>query len=398
MAITDAEIRSFKPAQKRYRHSDGHGLYIDVMPSGKKVFRLAYRLGKSQRTTLIGTYPDTSLADARIQAAVYKSSLRDGIDPREEKRAEAAKVEAASNEPLWRDIARDYLILRQRSGAAPRTVKKLTWQIETTMEGLGKRRVSSILAQDVLAVVNPIAESGRVESAHEIRGRISQIFRYAGARGLVENDPAAMISGAMIKRRRGEFQGITEPSAVGRLMRDLHIYRSKHFAVGAALLLSAYLFPRNSEIRGLRWTEINWAAALWEIPGERMKMKRDHVVPLPTQAVEILKELNQYDFGSELAFCSPINPKRSISDATLNSALRRMGYTNDQHVHHGFRTTASTNLNEMGWNSDWIEAQLAHVSSNKVRASYNKAKYLEGRAEMMQAYADWLDLRANLIT
>ena len=141
----------------------------------------------------------------------------------------------------------------------------------------------------------------------------------------------------------------------------------------------------------MRWVEVDWKKGLWSIPGDRMKMKRDHLVPLPKQAQAILRDVRLYDFGSELVFPSPRDPRRTLSEVTLNHALRRCGYGYDTHVHYGFRATASTNLNKMGWNSDWIETQLAHVSTNKVRASYNKAKYLEGRTEMMQAYADWLD-------
>ncbi|MEM8541964.1 MAG: site-specific integrase, partial [Pseudomonadota bacterium] len=263
------------------------------------------------------------------------------------------------------------------------------------IEAYGNRQVTDISAQDILAVVNPIAERGHIENAHEIRTRFSQIFRYAGARGLIEHDPSSMTIGAMIKRQRGEFPGITDPKQVGKLMSAINQYREDNVIVGAALLLSAYLFPRNSELRGMRWDEIDWDRELWSIPGERMKMKRDHLVPLPSQVQTILKEVQQYDFGSELVFPSPRDPMRMLSDVTLNHALRRCGYDRNTHLHHGFRTTASTNLNEQDWPADWIEAQLAHVSSNKVRASYNKAKYLKGRTEMMQAYADWLDARCT---
>jgi len=323
--------------------------------------------------------------------------LRDGSDPKD-KAASTPHRKGSAPEPVaicWREIANDYVLLRQRSGAAARTITKLIRQLDVTVSAFGHRAVNDISAQDVLSVVNPIADRGHVENAHEIRTRFSQVFRCAAARGLISHDPAALTIGAMVKRQRGEFAGITDPKEVGELMRALRDYRNRHLVVGAALLLSAYLFPRNTELRGMCWDEINWKSGLWEIPGARMKMKRDHIVPLPTQAVAVLQHLQDVDFGSPLVIPSPRDPSRMISDVTFNSALRRMGYTNDRHVHHGFRTTASTNLNELGWNSDWIERQLAHVPSNKVRSSYNKAQYLEGRIEMMQAYADWLDKQAN---
>lgn len=282
-------------------------------------------------------------------------------------------------------------MLRQRSGAAPRTLQKLNRQIQVTIDACGDRRITSITAEDVLAVVNPIADQGYVENAHEIRSRFSQVFRYCVARGLTTYDPASSVTDAMVPRKRGEFGGITDPKEITKLMQDIRDYRKEHVWVGSALLLSAYLFPRNSELRGMRWDEIDWDGCVWEIPAERMKMKREHLVPIPTQAIEVLNGLKAVDVGSPLVFPAPRGPSRMLSDNTFNAALRRMGYPKEKHVHHGFRTTASTSLNEMGWNSDWIERQLAHVPANKVRSSYNKAEYLDGRVEMMQVFADWLE-------
>jgi len=395
MALSDAQIKSFKAGEKRFRRADSGGLFLDVMPSGKKVFRLAFRSGGKQRTAVIGDYPVMRLADARLKAAELKRELRSGNDPKRESDQLAELERNKRNLPVWKDIARDYLMLRQRSGAATRTMAKLDRQIEVTISALGSRPIDSITAEDVLGVVNPIAENGHVENAHEIRSRFSQIFRYAAARGFVTHDPAAMTIDAMVKRRRGEFAGVTDPKAVGELIRSIRGYRERHFLVGSALLLSAYLFPRNTELRGMRWDEIDWERALWNVPGERMKMKRDHLVPLPTQALQVLKSVQHIDVGSPLVFPSPRDLGRMLSEMTFNAALRRLGYGNSVHVHHGFRTTASTNLNEMGWNSDWIERQLAHVPANKVRSSYNRAEYLESRREMMQAYADWLDEQAR---
>ena len=393
MSLTDIQIRALQPSQKRIRCSDGGGLFVEVLPSGKKVFRLAYRLHGGQRTKLIGDYPRTTLADARLKAAAFKIDLKSG-DPEvidQATKRQSVETTTKTKEMTWKELADDYLLIRQQSGPAPQTLSKLIRQIGITIESLGTRSISEITPEDVLGVVNPIAASGRVETAHEVRTRFSQVFRYAGARGLINHDPSAFTVGAMVARRRGSFAGITTPKEVGKLLVAINRYSENNPIVGAALLLSAYLFPRNTELRGMRWEEIEWDAARWEIPAQRMKMKRDHIVPLPTQAVGLLRLLQNYDFGSELVLPSPRDAKRMVSDMTFNAALRRMGYTNDVHVHHGFRTMASTNLNEMGWNFDWIERQLAHVPANKVRSSYNKAQYLKGRTEMMQIYADWLD-------
>ena len=389
LALNDAQIRGFQPEGKRYRKSDGRGLYLEVMPTGLKLFRLACRLNGQQRTFFIGEYPKMRLADARLKASEYKQKAKEGRDPTVDPELELAA--AKRNEPKWGQIAQDYVMLRQRSGAAQRTLTKLQRQIDVTIAAVGDRAISDITAQDVLDVVNPIAEAGHIENAHEVRSRFSQVFRYAAARGLIQSDPAAMTIDAMVPRRRGEFAGLTDPVEVGRLISKIRQYRERNLLVGSALLLSAYLFPRNSELRGMRWSEIDPEKWLWELPGERMKMGHDHIVPLPTQAREVLLGLRKVDFGTDQVFPAPRDPNKLMSDNTYNKALRSMGYSKRQHVHHGFRTTASTLLNELNWNSDWIERQLAHVQQNRVRASYNKAEYLDGRIRMMQAYADHLD-------
>lgn len=327
MALTDKEIRSFKPSAKRSKHPDGHGLSLEVMPSGKKVFRFSYRFDGKQRTLVVGDYPSLSLADARICAGDLKKSLREGVDPKA--KLEAQTQPAAPEEPrgpTWGEIAKDYLMLRQRSGAARRTMIKLMRQVEVTIDAYGDRLATEISAEDILAVVNPIAERGHIDNAHEIRSRFSQIFRYAGARGLIEHDPSAMTIGAMIKRQRGEFAGVTNPKDVGRLMHAIRSYCAENLIIGTALLLSAYSFPRNSELRGMRWNEIDWDAALWNIPAKRMKMKRDHVVPLARQTIEVLRHVQEYDFGSDLVLPSPRDPRRTLSEVTLNHGLRRLGY------------------------------------------------------------------------
>lgn len=395
MPLTDTQVRAIRSSEKRVRVSDGGGLFLEVLPSGRKVFRLAYRLAGNQRTKMIGDYPRTSLADARLKVAAFKLDLNSS-DPEIVELATRPRptVKMQKRESTtWREVADGYLMMRQQSNPAPKTLSKLNSQISITVDALGNKLVNEITAQDILDVVNPIASSGRVETAHEVRARFSQIFRYAGARGLVTHDPAAFTIDAMVKRRRGEFAGVTDPAAVGNLLHAIEGYRNTNPIVGAALMLSAYLFPRNTELRGMRWDELDWDASRWEVPGQRMKMSRDHIVPLPSQALGLLRQLQYFDVGSDLVLPSPRDPKRMVSDMTFNSALRRIGYKSDRHVHHGFRTTASTNLNEMGWNYDWIERQLAHVPANKVRSSYNKAQYLDGRTKMMQSYADWLDAR-----
>lgn len=395
--LTDSQVKALKPRESLFRVSDGGGLYLEVSPAGAKTWRIAYRFEGEQRTQKLGEFPKMKLAEARFEREMIRSSLREGTDPRTARpdkfpaRPARPKRQQESAPGTWEDVARRYLRKRRLEGAAFRTMSKLERQVGTTIEALGSRLARDLTAQDVLSVIRPIAESGRVETAHEIRSRFSQVFRFAIAEGSADRDPAAPTIDAIVKRRRGEFAGVTNPREVGDLMRAIRADGKSEPQVRAGLLLSAYLFPRNTELRGMRWDEIDWKRSLWEIPGERMKMGRDHLVPLPTQAITVLQEIKRWTGRDPLVLPAPRDPGRMLSDNTFNKALRRLGYSHDRHVHHGFRTTASTNLNELGWNRDWIERQLAHIEANKVRSSYNKAEYLEGRAEMMQAYADWLD-------
>lgn len=378
MPLTDAQIKALKPAERIIKKFDGGGLFIEVAPSGRKTFRLNYRFAGKARTEAVGVYPDTKLADARIARERVKAALREGRDPAPKRAAtEAARPRAkkADEAGLWRTLVADYLTFRRRDGAAKRTQDKLERQLNETLAILGDKHVQSITATDILDLVRPIEEKGKVETAHEVRTRCSQVFQFAEAHGFPNTNPAIVARGAMVKRKPGQFAGITDRDEIGALIRTIRADRKCEPQIRAALLLSAYLFPRNTELRGMLWSEIDWDKAMWEVPAERMKMPRDHLVPLPRQALAILNELKPLTGRYKLAIASPMDPTRMVSDNTFNAALRRMGVPSDKHVHHGFRTTASTSLNELGFNRDWIERQLAHVEGNKVRGTYNKAQY-----------------------
>lgn len=398
MPLTDAQIKSAKPGPRISKLFDGGGMFIEIAPSGRKTFRLNYRFEGKARTLSLGLYPEMKLADARIAREQAKAKLRAGEDPGADT-APRTRRSTASEPPretpdLWEKVAAEYVAYRRRDGAAWRTMAKLERQIEATIAALGKKRIEEITATDILELVRPFEDAGHVETAHEVRTRCSQVFEYAEAHGHPNTNPARVSRAAMVKRRRGSFAGLTDPKEVGALMRAIRGYTAGEPQIRAALLLSAYLFPRNTELRGMRWDEIDWKRAIWEIPAERMKMRRDHVVPLPRQAISVLREIQPWTGRARLVIPAPRDFSRMVSDMTFNAALRKLGFGADRHVHHGFRTTASTTLNELGYNRDWIERQLAHVEENKVRGTYNKAQYLEGRTKMMQDYADWLDAQA----
>jgi len=399
MPFTESQLKARKPGARVEKMFDGGGLFLEVSPTGRKTFRLNYRFEGRMRTKSLGLYPEVKLADARIAREQVKALLRSGVDP--EAGALVKRAAAKREEPkiaragMWEKLAADYIEFRRRDGAHWKTMTKLERQVGVTLPKLGKKHVSEITATDILDAVRPIENAGRIETAHETRSRCSQIFEFAEAKGFPNTNPAKVSRGAMIKRRPGSLSGLTDPKEIGGLIRAIRGYSEGEPQIRAALLLSAYLFPRNTELRGMLWSEIDWTAAVWEVPGSRMKMGRDHVIPLPRQAVKVLKDIQAWTGRSLYVIPAPRNFSKIVIEATFNRALLRMGYSADRHVHHGFRTSASTSLNELGFNRDWIERQLAHVEGNKVRGTYNKAQYLDGRTTMMQAYADWLDAQAD---
>jgi integrase len=370
MPLKDVEIKNAKLAARTVKLFDGGGLFLEVLPSGRKTFRIDYRyLGKG-RTLSVGQYPDTKLADARIEVGRVKAALRRGEDrvesaPLQRPEAPAPEVDETR---LWRNVAARYLEFRRRDGAAHRTMAKLETHVAYTFGVLGEKVVDQVSATDILAVVRPIEATGRTETAHRVRAVCSQIFEFAEAEGIPNSNPARVSRGAMVRRAGGSHAGVTDPKLIGRLMRAIRAYRGEP-QVRVALLLSAYLFPRNTELRAMRRDEIDRDKALWNVPGARMKMGHDHVVPLSTQTLALLREIRLWTRRSELVIPAPRDPGKMVSDMTFNAALRWLGFSKEVHVHHGFRVSASTTLNELGFNRCWIERQLAHVTGNKVRGT-----------------------------
>lgn len=402
MPLTDTQVKALKPGAKKTKVPDADGLYVEVLPTGRKTYRMRFSLGGQQRDLRIGQVEFVRLAEARQRRDMARSMIDRGEDP-------TAALASAQPEPVaqsvsdpnrpdgWERVSRGYLEYRKKRGANWRTMAKLERQIEQTIRAFGQRAVASVRAADILELVRPIEEAGKIEAAHEVRARCAQVFDYAEALGFANTNPARKIVGAMQPRKRGKWPGVTERAGIGRLMRDIRSFQHCEPETRWGLLLSAYLFPRSDQLRGARWDEVDIQAAVWEIPGLRMKGAdaHDHVVPLSRQALAILAEIRDYTGGLGYVVPSPRGVDQKLSETAFNMALRRMGYdTKAVHCHHGFRTTASTTLNEMGFNRDWIERQLSHVEKDAVRAAYNKAQYLEGRTRMMQEYADWLDRAA----
>lgn len=386
--LTDKAIQKLKPRDRLYRVADAEGLCIEVTPRGSRLWRYRYRVQGVPKMLALGSYPDVGLTQARESMRVQRKLLREGGDPAIKRRQEKLTRQLA-NATTFEAVAREWLSKQGKLAATTR--EKAQWMLETlAFPWLGVRPVSEIEAPDVLAVVRRVESRGKLETAQRVKQRIGQVMRYAVATGRARRDPTGDLRGALESPRTRHFAAITDPKAVGELLRALHGYKG-HFVTACALKLSPLLFVRPGELRAAEWSEFDLDAGEWRIPGERMKMGEEHIVPLCTQAVELLKDLHAVTGARRYVFPSVRTSDRPMSENTVTGALRRLGYTGKEMTAHGFRAMASTRLNELGFPVDHIERQLAHAERNKVRAAYNRAQHLGERRAMMQAWADYLD-------
>ena len=389
MPLSDTTCRNAKPGAKARKLADGDGLYLFVSPQGGKLWRMDYRYLGKRRTASFGAYPAVSLADARKRRDTLKRQIAAGEDPAAVKRVEARAAQVAAG-TTFRLIAEEYLAKQKREGRAPSTLAKTQWLLDLADPGLGRRPITDISAADVLDVLRGVEKRGRLETARRLRATIGTVFRYAIATARASNDPTFALKGALTSPTVKSRAAVTSPEALAGLLRAIDSYDGQP-ATRAALQLMAILFPRPGELRMAEWTEFDLDKAIWTIPAERAKMRRQHRSPLPPQAIEILRRLQEITGKGRLAFPSIRTVMRPISENTLNAALRRLGYGQDEATSHGFRATASTLLNESGmWNADAIERQLAHVDADAVRRAYARGEHWDERVRMMQWWADYL--------
>lgn len=394
MALTDARIRAAKATEKTQRLFDAGGLYLEITPAGGRYWRLKYRHAGKEKRLALGVYPEVSLADARKGRDNARIAIREGQDPSAAKQAAKRRAVLTSGN-TFEAVAREWLAMQQRSMAKATHKKALATLEGMVFPWIGALPIASITAPDLLSVLRRIEARGAHETAHRTKARCSQVFRYAIATGRTERDPTADLRGALAPVVSTNFASVTEPGRVGELLRTIDGYTGQH-ATRCALKLAPLVFVRPGELRKAEWSEFDLDQAQWRIPAARMKMGELHIVPLSTQAVAVLRELKPLTGRGQYLFPSLRAPMEPMSDNTINAALRRMGYSKDEMTGHGFRAMASTRLNELGWDADVIERQLAHAPRNKVRAAYNRAQYLDERKKMMQAWADYLDgLRAG---
>lgn len=388
MALTQIQISSAKPREKLYRISDSGGLSLEIPPKGKKRWRFRYSHDGKAKMISVGTFPEISLKDARLKRDAMRQQVANGIDPSKARQERKAIADGKYN---FESIAREWFI-KKIAVHSPGHAKTVIERLESNVfPFIGKFQIQQLTPKDILALVQRIEKRGAHEVARRVRGICSQIFRYAIILGYITYDPADVVKDALSPATAGSHHAcIVDEKGIGELLRAIDEY-SGAFSVFCALRLAPYVFVRPNELRFAEWRDFDLDVAEWRIPSAKMKEKKPHIVPLARQSIEVLREIHALTGSGQLVFTSPRSKARPLSENTLNAALRRLGFTKEQMTCHGFRGTASTRLNELGWRHDLIEKQLAHNPTDKVRAAYNHADYLPERKVMMQWWADYLD-------
>jgi len=390
MALTDTAIRKAKPASKEWKLADERGLYLLVTPNDSKLWRLKYRFGGKEKKLAIGQYPDTGLKEARAKRDDARRMIDQGIDPgRAKQDARLATRLSAAN--TFMAVAEEYIERMGQENRAPATVAKVRWLLTLLTPAIGARPVAEVTPHELLAVLKKIERAGKRETANRMRSFASRVFRYAVATARASTDPAQVLIGALVPPQVKHHGAITDPIALGALLRAIEEYGGQP-ATLFALQLTPHIFQRPGEVRQMQWAEIDFDRALWAIPAERMKQRSAHQVPLSMQALAILSDIQTLTGNGRFVFPSIRSAARPMSENTINGALRRLGYSGDDMTAHGFRSTASSLLNESGkWNPDAIEHALAHREANPVRAAYNRTTYWDERVRMAQWWSDYLD-------
>jgi integrase len=390
MALSDAAIRAAKPAKAQFKLYDEGGLFLLIRPSGGKLWRLKYRhLGREQQLS-VGQYPDVGLKQARERRDEARKVIANGGNPAFEKKraAVAASVSAANTFSV---IANELIDKREREGLKDITTGKARWLLSLLEPQLGERPVAEIEPYELLAALKKVEASGRLETAKRLLAFSSRVFRYAVATTRAQRNVAADLQGALVAPKVKHHAAVIDPKGVGALLRAIDGFEGQPVTLWA-LKLAPHVFVRPGELRQAEWTEIDLDAAVWRIPASRMKMKREHVVPLSAQAVAILTDARGLTGAGRFVFPGQRTPRRPMSENTLNAALRRLGYGTDEMTSHGFRSTASTLLNESGkWSVDAIERALAHGDADGVRGAYHRGAHWDERVKMAQWWSDYLD-------
>lgn len=392
MKLNARQVEAAKPKDKPYKLADGGGLYLFVAVNGGRYWRLKYRFAGKEKLLALGVYPDTSLAVARTKRDDAKRMLAGGRDPGEAKQAEKqAKIMAVNNS--FEALAREWHEHKKPNWSEGYADDILEYLRKDIFPYIGRHAVTDIKPAEMLAVLRKMEQRGVLDKLKKTRQACRQIFTYAVITGRAENNPVVDLSSALKAPKQKHFPHLLTDQ-IGDFLRSLSAYSGSMVTQYATRLLML-TGTRTIELRAAEWTEFDLQKDIWQIPAERMKMRRPHIVPLSSQAKLLLKEIQQITGRCRFVFPGRNDAGKPMSEASINQVIKRIGY-DGKATGHGFRHTMSTILHEKGYNTAWIETQLAHVDKNSIRGTYNHAQYLDGRREMMQWYADYLDSLEHL--
>ena len=387
--LTVAEVKAAKAERTPLKLRDGGGLYCLVRPGGGKYWRYDYRFAGKRKTLALGVFPRISLAQARKSHFLARDSLDQGIDPGEAKKIQKLSRNLAELD-TFEGIAREWFAQKMADKSDSHRVR--TWRIleKDLFPALGSRAISRVTAPEALSVLKKI-ERRTVDIAHRAKQVLGLVFRYAIATGRAQADPVRDLTEALMPRQKKHYAAIVDPAGVARLLQAIEDFEGT-IVVKTALQLSALLFQRPGEIRHMEWDEIDWEGKRWEIPGSKMKMGLVHIVPLSTQALNCLTELAAHTGRGRYVFPSARGGSRPLSDNGVRTALRTLGFDKEMMTPHGFRAMARTLLDEvLHFRMDWIEHQLSHAVKDATGRAYNRTTHIDGRTQMMQSWADYLD-------
>ncbi|MCB1892930.1 MAG: integrase arm-type DNA-binding domain-containing protein [Rhodocyclaceae bacterium] len=389
--LTDNEIKNAQPRDKAYRLSDGAGLHLEVSPAGGKLWRLRYRFGGKEKVLALGKYPNVRGPEARKRAAEARQAIEEGIDPAAERKAAKERTRVAGD-GSFEAVARTWVAKVAPTLTQNTQSKHLAILERDVFPWLGTRQIAELSAPDLITVLRRIEGRGALDIAKRAHNLCGRIFRFGVGHGMCDRDPSRDIElrDVLPAPSVRHHASITDPKEVGALLRAIDGFTGS-FVTRTALRLAPLVFVRPGELRHAEWLEFDLERAEWRIPAAKMKMNEQHIVPLSRQAISILTEIQPLTGHGRYVFPGECSRARPMSENTANAALRRMGYSKQEMTGHGFRSTASTLLHELGYPHAVIERQLAHGERNKVSASYNFAEYLPERRTMMQEWATYLD-------
>ncbi|WP_437891314.1 tyrosine-type recombinase/integrase [Phytobacter sp. V91] len=387
MKLNARQVETAKPKEKPYKMADGGGLYLLVKTNGSRYWRLKYRIDGKEKLLALGVYPDVSLADARAKRDEARKGIAGGIDPLEVKKEQKVEREAQVKN-TFQEIALEWHSMKVKKWSAGYASDILEAFNKDVFPFIGQRPVADIKPLELLNVLKKMEDRGATEKAKKVRQRCGEVFRYAIVTGRAEYNPAPDLTSAMQGHESTHYPFLTTEELPAFFKALVGYSGSELMVLAARLLIITGL--RTGELRGALWSEIDTKKALWEISAERMKMRRPHIIPLSTQALAIIGQIRAMTGQFPLLFPGRNDPSKTMSEASINQVFKRIGYTG-RVTGHGFRHTMSTVLHEQGYNTAWIETQLAHVDKNAIRGTYNHAQYLDGRREMLQWYADYMD-------